>query len=149
MYVMLFTLLRVVVRRHVGALSITDLLLIVLIADAAQNGMAGDYKSISEGVVLCGTLVAWSYAFDWLAFRFPALAPWFDPPPLVLIRHGRLQRHHMKQELITEEELTSQLRKQGIEDVGGVKLAFIEPDGHISIIKAEPASAPDAKSPKP
>ncbi len=55
----------------------------------------------------------------------------------------------MKQELITEEEVTSQLRKQGIEDVGGVKLAFIEPDGHISIIKEEPASAPDAKSPKP
>ena len=38
----------------------TDLLVIVLIADAAQNGMAGEYKSITEGVVLCATIVGWS-----------------------------------------------------------------------------------------
>jgi uncharacterized membrane protein YcaP (DUF421 family) len=149
MYVMLFALLRLVVRRHIGALSIPDLLLIVLIADAAQNAMAGDSKTISEGVVLCGTLIAWSHAFDWLAFRFPSVGRWLDPPPLALIRHGRLQRHHLRQELITEEELTSQLRQQGIEDVRGVKLAFIEPDGHISVIKEKPASGPEAKSPRP
>ena len=73
MYLVLFLLLRVLIRRR-WALSMTDLLLIVLIADAAQNGMAGEYRSISEGVVLCGTIVGWSLLLDWLAFHVPVFA---------------------------------------------------------------------------
>jgi len=137
-YLMLFSLLRVLVRRHIGAFSITDLLLIVLIADAAQNGMAGDSKSLSEGLVLCGTLVAWSYLLDWLAFRFPFARRWLDPPPVALIRNGKLDYRHMKRELITEEELSSHLRREGIENLSDVRMAFIEPDGHISVIRKPP-----------
>ena len=149
MYLMLFVLLRSLVRRRVGALSITDLLLIVLIADAAQNAMAGDYMSISEGLVLCGTIVGWSYFLDWLAFRYPSLRSWLEPPPLPLIHHGQLQPRNMRQELITEEELMSQLRQQGVEDVGEVKTAFIEPDGRISVIKSHSSSrAADTQSVK-
>lgn len=41
-----------------------DLLLIVLIASAATNALAGDYKSITNGVVLIGTIIFWSYLFN-------------------------------------------------------------------------------------
>jgi uncharacterized membrane protein YcaP (DUF421 family) len=51
-------------------MGITDLLVIVLIADAAQNGMAGEYRSLTDGLLLVATIVAWSYALNWLAFRF-------------------------------------------------------------------------------
>lgn len=145
MYLALFGVLRIVVRRQIGALSVTDLLLIVLIADAAQNAMAGDSKSVPEGLVLCGTLVAWSYLLDWLAFRVTFLRRWLDPPPLTLIRNGRVQQRHLRQELITEEELVSRLRQEGIENVRDVRLAFLEPDGHISVIRAaQPTRAADA-----
>src|SRR5512134_1201578 len=137
-YLMLFGLLRVMVRRHIGALSITDLLLIVLIADAAQNGMAGDAKSLSEGLVLCGTLVGWSYLLDWLAFRFPVMRRWLDPAPVALVRNGKLDHRRMARELITEEELASRLRQEGVENLSDVRRAFIEPDGHISVIKKPP-----------
>ena len=43
MYLGMFVLLRVF-RRQAGSVSIADLLLIVIIADAAQNGMAGEAK---------------------------------------------------------------------------------------------------------
>jgi len=135
-YLTLFLLLRVVIRRRVGALSMTDLLVIVLIADAAQNGMAGEYKSITEGVVLCGTIVVWSLILDWLAFHVPWLRDWLEPPHKSLIENGRLQRRHMREELITEDELMSQLRQHGIEDVHEVKRAYVEPDGQISVLKA-------------
>src|SRR5215217_2601089 len=52
MYLLLFTLLRVIVKRETGTTGISDLLVIVLIADAAQNGMSGDYSSITEGILL-------------------------------------------------------------------------------------------------
>lgn len=146
MYLMLFVMLRILVRRSVGTLGITDLLLIVLIADAAQNGMAGEYKSISEGVVLCLTIVGWSYLLDWLAYRSAWMRRWLEPPPLALIRNGRMQRKAMKQELITEDELLGQLRQSGVEDIKDVKAAYIESDGKISVIK-KPADPADA-SPK-
>ena len=46
-YLSLFFLLRML-RREAGAISISDLLVVVLIADAAQNAMASEYKSITE-----------------------------------------------------------------------------------------------------
>ena len=135
MYLGLFVVLRVVVRREVGSLNLTDLLLIVLIADASQNAMAGDYTTITEGGVLCGTLVGWSYLLDRLGYRFPLIRRLLEPLPLPLIRDGRLLRQNMKKELVTEEELSSHLRQQGCEHWREVRLAHIEPDGQISIIK--------------
>jgi uncharacterized membrane protein YcaP (DUF421 family) len=134
MYLILFAALRVLVRRHIGSLSLMDLLLMVLIADAAQNAMSADYKSITEGVVLCGTLIGWNYLFDWLAYRFSAFQRILEPPPLPVIRNGQFIKRNMRQEFVTEDELLGQLRQQGIADVRTVKLAYIESDGGLSVI---------------
>jgi uncharacterized membrane protein YcaP (DUF421 family) len=135
MYLGLFTVLRVVVRREVGSFSMPDLLLVVLIADAAQNAMAGQYTSITEGAVLCGTLIGWSYLLDVLAYRFPLLRRWLEPGAVMLVRDGRVLHRNMRRELVTMEELASHLRQQGVEDVRDVQLACIEPDGQISVLK--------------
>jgi uncharacterized membrane protein YcaP (DUF421 family) len=136
-YLALLLFLRFVLHRQTGAVSITDMLLIVLIADASQNAM-GEYRSVPEGLILVATLIFWNYALDWLSYRFPWLELLTHPPPLQLVRNGRLLRRNMKQELITEEDLLSELRKQGIEDVQEVKKAYMEGDGHISVIRQEP-----------
>lgn len=52
MYLVIFALLRFVLKRQSGGFSTPDLLLVVLLADAAQNGMADEYRSITEGVVV-------------------------------------------------------------------------------------------------
>src|SRR4051794_24523835 len=71
-YLALFALLRLVLKRQQGGMmGVTDLLVIVLIADAAQNAMADDYTSVPDGVLLVVTIVGWSYALDWLGYRFP------------------------------------------------------------------------------
>src|SRR5947208_15768790 len=72
-YLALFALLRCVLRRQNSALGVTDLLVIVLIADAAQNAMAGSYTSVSDGVVLVAVIVFWAWFLDFLSFHFPAL----------------------------------------------------------------------------
>lgn len=133
-YLFLFGLLRLVLKRQAGAVSISDLLVVVLIADAAQNAMASDYSSITDGVILVATIVAWSYGLDWLGYRFPHLQHLVHPSPLPLIKEGRMLRHNMYRELITEGELMSQLRKQGVEDLDEVEAAYMEGDGHISVI---------------
>ncbi len=142
-YVMLFLILRFLLKRQTGVIGIADLLVVVLIADAAQNAMAAEYKSITEGTLLVLTIVFWNYFLDWLGHRFPAFQRLVRPPPLKLVENGRMLRHNMRQEMITPEELNSQLRQQGIESCEEVKEAFIEGDGRISIIKKQKESTPN------
>jgi len=146
-YLFLFVLLRVLVRRHVGTLSLTDMLVIVLIADAAQNAMASEYQSVPEGFVLCSTIVGWSYALDWLGYRFRWIGALLEPKPLSLIVNGKLQRRNMRAELVTTDELMSHLRQHGIDDVHHVKKAYIEPDGQFSVLKYENGSNDDDSPP--
>ena len=147
-YLALFTLMRVVLKRETGTVSLADLLMVVLIADAAQNAMASEYKSVTEGVVLVSTLVFWNYALDWLGDRFPAFGRITHPAPLKLIEDGRLLRRNMRKELVTEDEMMSHLREQGVEEVSQVKAAYIEGDGRISVIKKEGAGGDDGGGPR-
>lgn len=135
-YLFLFVVLRIL-RREAGSISISDLLVVVIIADAAQNAMGSDYKSITEGAVLVATIAFWDYFLDWLGFRYPSIARLLHPSPLLLIKDGRLQRRSMRQEMITEAELMTQLREQGVESVKDVKKSYLEADGRISVIKKD------------
>ena len=133
-YLFLFTLLRFVLKRQTGAVGITDLLVIVLVADAAQNAMADDYRSITDGILLVLTIIFWSYVLNWLGYQFPQLQRLIYPAPLPLIKKGQMLRRNMRRELITEGELMTQLREQGIDNIRTVKAAYIEGDGYISVI---------------
>ncbi len=136
-YLGLFLLLRFVLKRQAGTVGITDLLVIVLIADAAQNAMADDYQSIPDGLLLVAVIIFWSHMLDWLGYRIPVLNRLVHPPPLPLIRDGRLLRQNMRRELISEEELLSQLREQGVLDIKEVKMACMEGDGRVSVVPAD------------
>ena len=135
MYLFLFVLFRVVIRRRVGAVGMADILVLVIIADAAQNGMSGEYKSVTDGAILVGTIVAWDYLIDWLNYHVPALRNWLEPPPLLLVRDGRVIRRNLRHEFVTEDELKSKLREKGVADIGEVKEARMETDGEVSVLK--------------
>ncbi|WP_372828061.1 DUF421 domain-containing protein [Polaromonas sp.] len=135
MYWLLFLLFRFVLRRDVGALGIADVLLLVLIADASQNAMSGGYESITDGCILVLTIAGWNYLLDWCSFHSPRIRKFVEPAPLLLVKNGRLLRKNMRRELITMEELWSQLRTQGVKDLGEVQAAFIEGDGEISVLR--------------
>ncbi len=133
-YLLLFFLMRFL-RREAGQIGIADVLVVVVIADAAQNAMAGPYNSVTEGVVLILTIVAWDYALDWLGANVPAFGRLIHPKPLLLVKDGRMLLRNMRRELITQDELHSRLREEGIEHLHEVKHCYMEGDGKISIIK--------------
>jgi uncharacterized membrane protein YcaP (DUF421 family) len=135
MYLVLFAILRFLGRRQAGHFGPADLLVIVLIADAAQNALGAEYRSVTEGILLVSTLVAWDYALDWAAWRFPPLRPILKAPSLKLVENGRILRSNLRAEMLSVDELMSQLREEGIEDVKEVKLARLEGDGRLSVIR--------------
>jgi uncharacterized membrane protein YcaP (DUF421 family) len=115
MYISLFVLLRVILKRQTGTLAIMDLLLITLLADAAQNAMAGEYKSLPDGIVLVTTIIFWNYLFDWLSFKSSWFGRLMERPPLPLIKNGKILRRNMRREFITEDELMMQIRQKGLD----------------------------------
>lgn len=135
MYLCLFLLLRFVMLRQSSTIAIADILVIVVIADAAQNAFSNEYRSITEGLVLVSTIVFWDVALSWLAYRFKAFEHLLEPPPLELVRDGKVNRRNMRKEMITEGELRSQLRQQGVDDFGDVRSAHLEGNGEISVVK--------------
>lgn len=135
LFLALFFILRLLPRRQIGSLGVSDLLVIVLIADAAQNGLSGEYKSITEGVVLVATILFWNWVIDTADYRFPELGINGSAPRLV-VSGGRLMRKNMQKEELSEEQLMSHLRQQGVDDLALVARAYVESDGRISVIKA-------------
>lgn len=121
-------------RRGTGQLSISDLLLITMISDAAQNAMAGTYNSITEGVILIGTLVFWDYAIDWMGYQKILFGKLARPEPILLIRNGRLLKPNMEKQLMDEEELNGLLRENGVDDYRTVKTCYLESTGNISVV---------------
>ena len=134
-YLGLVLCFRYLLRRDVGSMSTPDLLFVVLIADAAQNAMAGEYKTLADGAVLLGTLIFWNIALDWLAYRSATFHRLVAPRPLPLIKNGQWIRANLKQQWITVEEVEAKLREHGIESVTQVRKAFLEPSGELGVIK--------------
>jgi uncharacterized membrane protein YcaP (DUF421 family) len=137
MYFSIFVLLRVLLRGRTSAVTISDLIVIVLIADAAQNAMASDYHSITAGLVLVATIVLCSVTVDWLAVHSEPVRRFVHPERKPLVVDGRLIRKTLVEELMTEGELMTQIRLNGVEDLDEVKAAYLEGNGEVSVIKRE------------
>jgi uncharacterized membrane protein YcaP (DUF421 family) len=135
MYLAIFVLLRVVLGGRTGTMTMSDLLVLVIIADGAQNAMSSTYTSITDGIVLVATIVGMSFLFDWLGYHVPFMGRIVHPQRKPLVVNGRVIRKVLKEELMTEEELLTQLRLQGTEHVAEVKAAYLEGNGEISVIR--------------
>src|SRR5690606_29753137 len=113
-----------------GELAVMDLVFLLLIAEAAAHGM-GEHKSVGDAIVLVATLMAWNYLLNFLSFHIPFLERLISGSPVQVVRDGRLLRRNMRREYLTEDELMAQLRRQGIEKVEDVKVAYIEGEGQL------------------
>ena len=135
MYLFLFVIFRVVIRRRVGSVGMADILILVIVADAAQNGMAGEYRTVTEGAILISTIIAWSVLADFLTYKSPMLQKLLEPPPLLLIENGRVKWRNLRHEFLSEDELKAKLREHGVTDYAQVEKAFLESEGEVSVIK--------------
>jgi len=132
-YWALFCALRFLPRREVGGMGPSDILVIVIIADAVQNGMAGEYHSITEAIVLAAVIFGWASFIDWIDYKFPG---WHfsEARPIQLVKDGEMIRKAMQRDHISEDELMAQLRMHGLTSMKDVTAMYVEGDGRISVI---------------
>ena len=133
-YLGLLAALRLLARREMGSLELPELLMLVLIADGVQNGMAGEYRSVTGAAVVGGTIIGWNYLLATLTYRVAFVRRLVRPGALRLVENGRLLHENMRRELVTEDELHSRLRTEGIQDIRHVQRASLEPNGDLSVV---------------
>ena len=146
-YLALIVAMRVVGQREVGGIGMTDLLVVVLVVEAAGVGLRGETTSIGDSLVLVATVLAWSVAIDAITYRWPRVAKLLKARPKAIIRNGTFDRHVMHREFMTRDEVLSQLRLHGITDPAAVHRAYIEPNGMVSVIRQD-EGAVDEPPPK-
>ncbi len=149
MFWFLVLVFRVVLRRDVGSMGITDFLFVVLLGDAAQNGMIGEATSATDAVVLISTLVFWNVVIDWATWRFRAVEKLFAAQRLLLVKDGKRNRRNMRREFISDAELMSKVREEGLENLDKVKVMYLESDGEISLIRVPEEEGPTKKPAPP
>jgi uncharacterized membrane protein YcaP (DUF421 family) len=133
MFWFLFVVFRFILQRDVGALGISDFLLVVILGNAAQNGMIGSATSLIDGMVLIATLI-------FVSFQFPLVRGFTSAPRLCLMRDGKLLRRNLRREFITDDQLNARIRREAFEDLAIVKRLYLEADGEMSLIRREPGS---------
>ena len=143
-YVALCLLLRIILRRQAGKLSLSDLLVVALVAGVCRNPLVRDTKSIPDGLAVVTVVLFWSFALDWLSYYSPLIHRVFHPRPVLLIRDGQVLKDNLKRELMTESQLFCQLRQNGVPGPARVAEAWMEGSGQVSVIRrpARPERAP-------
>lgn len=136
-YAFLLIALRLTGKRQVGQLTPFDLVLLLILSNAVQNSMNGGDNSLVGGMISAVTLVGLNALISRATSRNRKLEELIDGQPRVLISNGRVYKPVLAQEDITHDELMAALRRSGCEKVEEVRLAVLETNGGISVIKKE------------
>lgn len=136
-YVLVMVLVRVSGKRAVGQFTPFDLVLLILIGNAVQNGINGGDNSLTGAAIMASTLIALNYLVAWQTSRNRRVERWVEGEPVVLARDGRVFKHVLRRELVSHDDFAEALRMNNIDDVGDVRLALLETNGRISVIPRE------------
>lgn len=134
-YFVLLGAIRLTGQRQLGQIAPFDFVLLLIIANAVQNAMVGPDTSLVGGLVAAGVLIGWHQVIDRLRRSSRRLGHLLAAEGIMLINRGEVLPGHLRRAGLTREELLSALREHGVGTIDDVRLAVLEPDGMISVIR--------------
>jgi len=140
LYVFVTLLMRVIGRRELSSLAPSDLVLLIVLGDAVQQGLTQDDYSLTGALLAIGTIAMLQLGVSYANFRFPRLRPLLDGEPIVVVRDGKPIERNLRRERVTLDDLTSAMRQQNIAHIDEVQWAVMETSGGISFIKKSGSS---------
>jgi uncharacterized membrane protein YcaP (DUF421 family) len=135
-YVAALVGLRLAGKREMGQMTVSDLVVLLLLANAVQNAMVGPDTSLVGGVVAAVALLASNAAVARLRLRWPRLRRLIEGSPTLLVLRGKVIGDHLRREGLDQETLEAALREHGVADLDDVEMAVLEIDGSISVVAA-------------
>jgi uncharacterized membrane protein YcaP (DUF421 family) len=135
-YLVILLGLRLAGKREIGQMTVFDLVVLLLIANAVQNAMVGPDTSLAGGVLAAVVLLVLNAVVARLRLRWPRLRRFVEGSPTLLVLHGEVIADHLRREGLDQETLEAALREHGVADLSDVEMAVLEIDGSISVVPA-------------
>jgi uncharacterized membrane protein YcaP (DUF421 family) len=134
LFFFVFLVTRIIGRRELSSLEPFDLILLIVIGDAIQQGLTqGDY-SVTGAFIVVGTFAILQVLVSYVSYRFPRLRPVFDGEPIVIVQDGKAIERNLKRERITVAEVMIAARQQQVASLDDIAWGVLETSGKISII---------------
>jgi uncharacterized membrane protein YcaP (DUF421 family) len=135
MYLFLMIIFRIAGSRTLAQATTFDFVLLLIIAEATQQGLIGDDFSVTQAMLLIVTLIGLDIGLSLLKEKLPALDKWLEGTPLVIVQDGKPLQERMKGARVDEADVLVAARElQGLERMDQIKFAVLERTGEISII---------------
>ena len=144
-YILLIAIMRLMGKRQLGELEVTDLVITLLLSELATFPITDKNTPILYAVVPVISLASFEIFSSALSLRFPKIKKMLSPKTAILIRKGEVDHAAMKKVRITVEELMCELRQKDVTDIADVQYAILESNGKISVIKKAAATPPSAQ----
>ena len=130
----LLLLVRIIGRRELSTLEPFDLILLIVVGDALQQGLTQDDYSVTGALLVVGTFAVLQVSVSWLSYRFPRTRPMLQGEPIIVMQDGKVIERNLKRERLTEDELAEAARREQIGSLADVQWAVLETSGQISFI---------------
>jgi uncharacterized membrane protein YcaP (DUF421 family) len=134
-FAFLIVLTRVIGRRELASLQPFDLILLIILGDAVQQGLTQDDYSLTGSLLAVGTIAVLQVFVSWIGYRLPRARPILEGVPIVVVQDGELIERNLKRERLSEDEVAEAARQEGIAHLSEVKWGVLETTGKISFIK--------------
>jgi uncharacterized membrane protein YcaP (DUF421 family) len=134
-FVFLYVLMRVIGRRELSSLEPFDLILLIVLGDAVQQGLTQDDYSLTGAFLAIGTIAILQLGISYANFRFPRIRPLLEGDPIVVVQDGKLVERNVRRERLTIDDVLAAARQQNIARLDEVEWAVMETSGAISFIK--------------
>jgi uncharacterized membrane protein YcaP (DUF421 family) len=134
-YFFILVALRLFGKRQVGQMSQTDLIVLLVISNILQNAMIGADNSVLGGFAGAATILILNYGVSWFTVRSQKFERWVEGTPTPVIFNGAVIEKNLRAEMMSHEELLAALRREGVFHLHEVKLAVIEENGNLSVLR--------------
>lgn len=142
-YLALIFVLRVSGKRTLSKMNAFDLIVTVALGSVLATVLLSSDVTLMEGIVAFIVLIGMQFIIAWLSVRSSTVSGWVKSEPRLLFHQGKFLQHALLQERVTEEEVRSAVRAQGIATMESVEAVILETDGSFSALRetGQPASA--------
>lgn len=134
-YISLIIVMRLMGKRQLGELEISDLVTTFLISEIASLPITDTEIPLSHAVIPIIALLSLEVSISTLLSKFPKLKFIFSARPSTLIKNGSICKKALEDARLSFDELFSQLRQQGYDDISQIKYAILEQNGNITVIQ--------------
>jgi uncharacterized membrane protein YcaP (DUF421 family) len=136
LYFFIYLLTRAVGRRELSSLGPIDIILLVVIGDAVQQGLTQDDYSVTGAFIVVGVIALLQVFMSYLSFRFRPLRRVLEGEPIVIIQDGKPIERNLRRERLAIDEVMEEARASAqISSLDQIHFAIIENSGAISFIQ--------------